>query len=62
VHGLEVLKELGEMVTDVEIPHVGQPASNTYEGEGYIVVRHPETERVREALHLITDRVRVEMI
>ena len=62
VHGLEVLKELGEMVTDVEIPHVGQPASNTYEGEGYIVVRHPETERVREALHLIADRVRVEMI
>lgn len=61
VHGLEVLKELGEMVTDAHIPAIGQPAGNTYEGEGYVVVRHPETERVKEALHQITDRVRVEM-
>jgi hypothetical protein len=62
VHGLDVLNSLGEMVTDVTLPQVGQAASNSYEGEGFIIVRHPETETVREALHEITDRIRVEMI
>jgi biotin carboxylase len=62
VHGLEVLDTLGDMVTDISLPQVGQTAGNTYEGEGFIIVRHPETERVREALHEITDHIRVEMI
>jgi biotin carboxylase len=62
VHGMDVLEDLGEMVTDVSLPQVGQPASNSYEGEGFVIVRHPETERVAEALREITDRVRVEMI
>lgn len=62
VHGLGILHELGEMVTDVSLPYQGQQASNTYEGEGYVCVRHPSTDRVREALAAITDQVRVEMI
>lgn len=62
VHGLEVLQELGDMVTDMELPYPGQTAANTYEGEGFVCVRHPETDRVREAIELLTDRVRVEMI
>lgn len=62
VHGLDVLNTLSDMVTDVQIPHVGQAASNSYEGEGFVIVRHPETERVREALEAITHNVRVEML
>ncbi len=63
VRGLEgVLGDLGEMATDMSIPTAGQPAGTTYEGEGYVVVRHPETERVREALSHIISNVRVELV
>lgn len=62
VTGLEdVLAELGPMVVEKRLPAVGQPASGTYEGEGYIIVRHPETEVVREALGRIVSSVRVEL-
>lgn len=62
VHGLGILDELGDMVTDMQLPFPGQTASNTYEGEGFICVRHAETSRVREAVEALTDRIRVEMI
>jgi biotin carboxylase len=62
VHGLEVLEELRDLVVDMRIPQPGDPAAITYEGEGFILVRHPETEVVRAALARIVDRVRVELI
>lgn len=62
VHGLEVLEHLGEMVVDMRIPQPGDPAAITYEGEGFILVRHPETQVVRDALSYIVDTVRVELI
>ena len=40
---------------------LGQPAGVTYEGEGYVMVRHPETKRVEEALEEIINNVRVEL-
>lgn len=63
VHGLhEVLAELGDMVTDYLEPQVGQVSSITYEGEGYVIVRHPATARVEEALDRIVRTVRVELV
>jgi hypothetical protein len=62
VHGLDVLDELGDMVVDKRIPQPGDPAAVTYEGEGFVLVRHPQTEVVRDALARIVDRVRVELI
>lgn len=62
VQGLEVLQELGDMVVDQRIPQPGEPAAITYEGEGFVLVRHPDTQVVRDALARIVDRVRVELI
>jgi formate-dependent phosphoribosylglycinamide formyltransferase (GAR transformylase) len=63
VHGLdEVLCDLGEMVTDVRRPEIGQPASISYEGEGYVLLRHPKTQVVEDALSQIVSRVRVELV
>lgn len=62
VHGLEVLEELKDLVVDMRIPQPGDPAAITYEGEGFVLVRHPDTEVVREALERIVDRIRVELI
>lgn len=63
VHGLdEVGRRLGDMVVDSRIPRPGTPASGTYEGEGFVTVRHRDTDVVREALDLIVSRVRVELV
>ncbi|MEQ9397570.1 MAG: ATP-grasp domain-containing protein [Longimicrobiales bacterium] len=62
VKGLEeIADELGPLVVEARMPQPGRPASGTYEGEGYIIVRHPETDVVREALARIVSRVRVEL-
>ena len=62
VHGLEeIARDLGDLVVEANIPRLGQPRGSGYEGEGYIIVRHPETEVVREALWKIVTRARVEL-
>lgn len=60
VHGLdEVLRDLNHLVTDVKVPPIGAPKAISYEGEGYVIVRHPETRVVTEALAEIVSNVRV---
>ncbi len=62
VEGLEALRdELGPLVVEARLPREGQPQSGTYEGEGYIIVRHPRTEVVEAALNKIITHVRVEL-
>src|SRR5215211_2758773 len=62
IHGLEQAgRELGELVTDVKLPEVGQTPTGSYEGEGYVLLRHPETEVVKEALLRLVSIVRVEL-
>ncbi|MBI5915813.1 MAG: ATP-grasp domain-containing protein [Bacteroidetes bacterium] len=60
VLGLQrVEAEVGHLVTDVKIPKPGQEKSLSYEGEGYIILRHPDTEVVKEALNRVVSTVRV---
>ena len=60
VLGLEqVRRELGELITDYRLPTVGQTPSGSYEGEGFIIVRHPETVVVERAVQRIVSLVRV---
>ncbi len=62
VYGLEqVDREIGHLITDAKIPETGRPHSANYEGEGFIIVRHPETVVVRAALKKIVSTVRVEL-
>lgn len=62
VRGLEeVIAELGTLVVEARMPQEGQAPSGTYEGEGYVIVRHPDTEVVKDALRKIITRVRVEL-
>lgn len=63
VHGVEELqRDIGHLVTEARLPRVGQPSSSGYEGEGWVTVRHPDTEVVREALRRIVSGVRVELV
>jgi len=57
----EIARELGPLVVEAKMPREGQSPSGTYEGEGYVIVRHPETDVVKDALQKIVTRVRVEL-
>lgn len=62
IHGLEqAQRECGELVVEAKLPQVGQPRAETYEGEGYAIIRHPDTEVVARALRRTISLVRVEL-
>ncbi len=62
VHGLDrIAKDFGGIVVEASIPKPGMAPTGSYEGEGHILVRHPETEVVMEALRRIVSTVRVEL-
>jgi biotin carboxylase len=62
VEGVEaVRRELGGLVIEAKLPQIGQPKSSSYEGEGYVIVRHPETEVVKNALERIVSIMRVHL-
>lgn len=62
LHGWEqAQRELGHLITDVKLPTLGQTPSGTYEGEGYVILRHPETAVVQAALFRLVALVRVEL-
>jgi hypothetical protein len=62
IWGLDaVQKEVGHLITDFKIPTMGQESSGHYEGEGFIILRHPETAVVRQALRRVVEVVRVEL-
>jgi biotin carboxylase len=63
VHGVDELqREIGHLVVESRLPELGQPASSSYEGEGYVIVRDRDTEVVRDALQRIVSRIRVELV
>jgi biotin carboxylase len=62
IHGLDqVQRELGPLVVDAKLPPAGQAPTGSYEGEGFVIVRHPETAVVQRAVHRLISLVRVEL-
>jgi hypothetical protein len=62
VHGLEAIaNSMGDLIVEARIPKPGQPRSESYEGEGYVIVRHPETHVVENALKKLVNTLRVEL-
>ena len=62
VHGLEQAREeLGPLFAQAKIPQPGHPPAESYEGEGYVILRHPETEAVEAGLRRLLELVRVEL-
>lgn len=61
VHGLEAAQEVAPLVVESRLPRPGQPRGSGYEGDGYVIVRHPETAVVERALSRIVSVIRVEL-
>ena len=61
VHGLDqAQREVGDLVVEAKLPQIGQTPSPSYEGEGYVVVKHHDTEVVKKALSRLISTIRVE--
>jgi hypothetical protein len=62
VHGLDqVERELGSLVVDFKLPTPGQAPTGSYEGDGFVILRHPDTAVVQQALQRLISTVRVEL-
>ena len=61
IHGLdEAQQELAELIVDAKLPRPGQPRGSGYEGDGWVILRHPETEVIEKALFRLITLLRVE--
>ncbi len=49
------------LVIESRLPEPGQVSSGGYEGDGYVIVRHPDTAVVADALWGLITGVRVEL-
>lgn len=62
ITGLEdAQRQFGEIVVEAKLPREGQTPSDSYEGDGYVIVRHPDTDIVDSALKSIVQMIRVEL-
>lgn len=60
VHGVERANErVGKLVVDSKLPQVGAHRSDSYEGDGWVVVRDPDTEVVKAAVKEIIETVQI---
>jgi len=60
--GLDAIqRDFGAIICDSRLPQPGQVPTGSYEGEGFIIVRHPETAVVQNALERIVSTVRVRL-
>jgi D-alanine-D-alanine ligase-like ATP-grasp enzyme len=58
----EVHEAIGKLVMEAKLPTLGAHKSDGYEGDGYVVVRDPSTEVVKQALKLVIENVKVHYV
>jgi hypothetical protein len=62
VHGVEEAnRKVGGLVVESKLPRAGQAPTGSYEGEGYVILRHPDTAVVAEGLKTLVSTIRVEL-
>lgn len=55
----ETHEAIGQWVVEAKLPTVGAPKSDSYEGDGYVIVRDPSTDVVQRVIKKIIETVRV---
>jgi biotin carboxylase len=61
VIGVDRAQELvGRDVVEARLPEPGAPRSDSYEGDGYVIVRDPDTEVVTAAMKTIIETIQVQ--
>jgi formate-dependent phosphoribosylglycinamide formyltransferase (GAR transformylase) len=61
VRGVDRANErVGRYVVESKLPQIGAPKSDSYEGDGYVIVRDPDTEVVKQAMTAIIETIQVD--
>ena len=55
-------RRYGDLVVEAKLPKPGQGTRDGYEGDGFVIVRHPESAVVEEALNGIVELIQVELV
>lgn len=62
VEGVDRIRSrYNDLITDIRIPRHGQEKSASYEGEGFIILRHPDSRVVENALADIVSTIKVHL-
>jgi biotin carboxylase len=56
----EAERRVGGLVVDSRLPKRGQPRADSYEGDGYVIVRDPDTEVVKAAMKTVIETIQIE--
>ncbi len=56
----EAQRAIGGLVVEAKLPVVGAPRSDTYEGDGYVILRHADTNVLKQAVRLLIETVHVD--
>ncbi len=60
VEGLQEMRlKYADIITDIRVPKKGREKSSSYEGEGFVILRHKEASVIEEALKEIVETVKV---
>lgn len=60
VAGVEtIVRELSDLIVDTVWPKTGAPKSDTYTGDGYITLLHRDISKVKDALELIRNTIKI---
>lgn len=58
----ETNEAIGQCIVEAKLPTLGAPKADSYEGDGFVVVRHERTDVVHAALKTIVETVRVHYV
>jgi len=56
----EASARIGRHVVDSRLPSLGTMRSDSYEGDGYVIVRDPDVEVVKKAMNIVIETIRIE--
>ena len=56
----EASKRVGHLVVDSRLPSMGAMRSDSYEGDGYVIVRDPDVEVVKAAMTTVIETIQIE--
>ena len=61
VTGVERAQQLvGRHVVEARLPQPGAPRSDSYEGDGHVIVRHPDTAVVEQAMKTVIETIQIQ--
>jgi hypothetical protein len=58
----ETHQAVGKWIVEAKLPTIGAPKSDGYEGDGYVIVRDPDTETVKQVLKKIIETIKVSYV